>query len=109
MYQSPYIHAATEACSSVGMQAASIPQDKPTMTLNFSSEDSPQHFVQHQVIQEFGHALGLEDEHQSSDFWQTVQEFIDQDKVPQNDEVSWPTTSEDTPDGPASECTTHCW
>lgn len=29
------------------------------------------------VIHEFGHALGMEHEHQRSDFWDVVKEFID--------------------------------
>ncbi len=33
------------------------------------------------VIHEFGHALGLEHEHQRSDFWEVLGEYIDDEKM----------------------------
>ena len=72
----------TEGCSClVGMQASSAAPDKPTMTLNLSDKTYPEYFLRHLVIHEFGHALGLEHEHQRSDFWDTVKDFIDMDRM----------------------------
>ena len=60
--------------------AAKTKTPKPTMTLNLSGDyrDSDK---KHLVIHEFGHALGLEHEHQRSDFWEVIKEFIDIDRM----------------------------
>ena len=50
------------------------------MTLNLSG-GYPESYLKHLVIHEFGHALGLEHEHQRSDFWDVVKEFIDMKKM----------------------------
>ena len=63
------------------MQAATLTQDKPTMMLNLSDQKCPEYFLRHLVIHEFGHALGLEHEHQRSDFWEVVKNFIDMEKM----------------------------
>ena len=63
------------------MQAADIAHDKPTMTLNLSDQKFPEYFLRHLVIHEFGHALGLEHEHQRSDFWETIERFMDLEKM----------------------------
>ena len=55
--------------------------EKPTMMLNYLGDIYPKSYVKHQVINQFGHALGLENEHQRSDFWDVVREFIDIDKM----------------------------
>ena len=61
------MHAASEACSSsVGMDAAVTPQDKPTMTLNLSNKDDPE-LMKSQVVEMFGRALGLEKDEQSTE------------------------------------------
>ena len=58
------MHAATEECSSlVGMEAATVTRDEPTMTLNLSNEDESKF----KVIEMFGRALGLEDEEPSAE------------------------------------------
>ena len=54
---------------------------EPTLMLNLSLNDAPKSFLRYLVIHEFGHALGLEHEHQRSDFWDTVKEFLDQEKM----------------------------
>ena len=59
------------------MQAAATTHDKPTMTLNLSDQKCPEKFLRHLVIHEFGHALGLEHEHQRSDFWEVIERFMD--------------------------------
>ena len=92
-------------CSSlVGMEAASLGSG-PTMTLNLS-KDASEIFLRRLVIHEFGHALGLEHEHQCSDFWDTVQEFVDQGKVERDDSCFRPpaaTEKGECPDGPGLE------
>ena len=53
--------------------------EEPTMVLNLQGL-----FYNSQkriVIHEFGHALGLEHEHQRSDFWDSVVECFDTDKI----------------------------
>ena len=66
------------------MQAAATPQDKPTMTLNLSDQNCPENVLRHLVIHEFGHALGLEHEHQHSDFWEVIERFIDLKRIGDN-------------------------
>ena len=38
-------------------------------------------YKKHTVIHEFGHALGLEHEHQRSCFWSVASEFLDLDQM----------------------------
>ena len=65
-----------------GMDAAKTKQSEPTMTLNLTGPDLyPEGYLKHLVIHEFGHALGLEHEHQRSDFWDTIKDFIDTDTM----------------------------
>ena len=55
---------------------------KPTMWLDLSSGRDD--YQQHVVVHEFGHALGLEHEHQRSDFWKKVKPFINLDLMKDN-------------------------
>ena len=68
-----------------GMDAAKTKKSKPTMMLNLAGPKSHPKgyniYQRHLVIHEFGHALGLEHEHQRSDFWDTIQDFIDTDTM----------------------------
>ena len=63
----------------VGMDAQNVPANEPTMVLNLKGK-SPS-LQRSLVIHEFGHALGLEHEHQRSDFWEVVGKYLDLDKM----------------------------
>lgn len=64
----------------VGTEAHKVKDNKkPTMVLNLKR--LPQDFQRYLVIHEFGHALGLEHEHQRSDFWEVVEKFVDVEKM----------------------------
>ncbi len=66
-------------------------QDKPTMVLSLNGHT---HYIQESlVIHEFGHALGLEHEHQRSDFWDVLGKFLDTDKMKKSSRVSGPEAS----------------
>jgi len=61
--------------SRVGSDAALVDPDKPTMTLGLEKGNTD--YNKHTTIHEFGHALGLEHEHQRSMFWEIAKKFID--------------------------------
>ncbi|XP_064383865.1 uncharacterized protein LOC135332883 isoform X3 [Halichondria panicea] len=66
--------------SKVGRQATTVGDvSKPTMTLSLKGLDpNMQKFL---VVHEFGHALGLEHEHQRSDFWKVADSLLDVGKM----------------------------
>ena len=60
----------------VGMEAKAVEDlKKPTMQLNLGGH-SPD-LQESVVVHQFGHALGLEHEHQRSDFWDVVGKHLD--------------------------------
>ena len=64
----------------VGMEATHVKDlKKPTMQLNLGGH-SPE-LQESLVIHSFGHALGLEHEHQCSDFWEVVGKHIDVERM----------------------------
>ena len=70
----------------VGTEACRISPDKPTMVLSLRGY-SPS-LQRSLVIHQFGHALGLEHEHQRSDFWDVVGDCFDKDKMMKDPRVS---------------------
>ena len=76
----------------VGMDAEKVADfNEPTMVLSLKGFTKTQQ--KSIVIHEFGHALGLEHEHQRSDFWDVVGEFFDQDKMMKDPRVNRPSQS----------------
>ena len=67
--------------SLVGMDAVIVNPPKPTMMLNLSDKKMPDGLQKNLTIHMFGHALGLEHEHQRSDFLEVVMKFINKDKM----------------------------
>ena len=65
--------------SKVGMDATNVVHSEPTMQLNLRG--LPPDLQESVVIHEFGHALGLEHEHQRSDFWEIVAKHLDTEKM----------------------------
>ncbi len=64
----------------IGMDAEMLRSRKPTMVLSLKgqSPDLQKSLVMHQ----FGHALGLDHEHQRSDFWDVVGQHFEQGQIP---------------------------
>ena len=78
----------------VGIEAAQITDlKKPTMQLNLGGH-SPE-LQENLVIHQFGHALGLENEHQRSDFWDTVGRHLDIEQMKMDPFVNPSQTPED--------------
>ena len=78
----------------VGKDAEKVAKfNEPTMVLSLRghSEATQQSLVVH----EFGHALGLEHEHQRSDFWDVVGECFDEDKIKNDPRVNRPSQAKD--------------
>ena len=68
--------------SKVGMDAKSVKEkSEPTMNLDLNGPKLYPDLQKYLVIHEFGHSLGLEHEHQRSDFWSVVADFVDMEKM----------------------------
>lgn len=52
------------------------------MYLDLSFPDKT--YQEHLIVHEFGHVLGLGHEHQRSDFWSWIKEYIDENKMKQD-------------------------
>ncbi len=75
------MYAASEgrSFSRVGTDAASVKDLKLTMSLNFV--EGRNDYNEHIVVHEFGHALGMEHEHQRSKFWSVAKKVLDVKKM----------------------------
>ena len=79
----------------VGMCAAKVRGSDPTMMLNLNKKEFPSEKEQRSlVIHEFGHALGLEHEHQRSDFWDVMEKHINLDRMKEDKRVKDPIADE---------------
>ncbi len=65
--------------SAIGTDVHNVNADKPTMMLDLKGYHH--WFRKYLVIHQFGHALGLDHEHQRQDFWEGIDEHIDKDKM----------------------------
>ncbi len=77
----------------VGTHAARAKKDSPTMVLDLTDQFidvniKKDQFRRSLVIHEFGHALGLEHEHQRSDLWEVLDKYIDKEKMNDSNRVS---------------------
>ncbi len=68
----------------VGMHADRAKNDSPTMVLDLTDQFiniKKDQYRRSLVIHVFGHALGLEHEHQRSGFWKVLDKYIDKEKM----------------------------
>ena len=65
--------------SKVGTDGVSVDKSKPTMVLRLYKGKTD--YNRHVVMHEFGHILGLEHEHQRSEFWKIAKTFLDVGKM----------------------------
>ena len=56
-------------------------KSKPTMNLDLKDSRFDPDTQKFLVVHEFGHALGLEHEHQRSGFWKVASKFVDTAKM----------------------------
>ena len=74
------------SCSAIGIEAKEKDESEPTMTLGLIK--GRHDYNTHIVVHEFGHALGMEHEHQRSKFWSIAKDFIDVDKMRSDPELA---------------------
>ncbi len=77
----------------IGSRAEGVKSSKPTMMLDLSDRyinkernpDDYWKFRRSLIIHEFGHALGMEHEHQRSDLWHVIRPYIDMNAMESTD------------------------
>ena len=77
-----YYNIGSSCWSKIGTDAKTV-ADKtlPTMNLALNGAGFQPDYQKYLVIHEFGHSLGLEHEHQCSNFWSVASKFIDLNKM----------------------------
>ena len=74
---------------------------KMTIKLNLADLDKEPELQESIVIKQFGHALGLKNEHQRSDFWNVIRKYLKVEKMKTSPEIGsifeglWAATSEE--------------
>ena len=90
--------------SKLGMQVTTDntgPKKKMTIKLNLADLGEQPELQESIVIKLFGHALGLRNEHQRSDFWNVIRKYLNVEKMKENPEIEsafenqWAATSEE--------------
>ena len=77
----------TDNWSMVGIKAESVTKvTEPTMMLHLGGHLPD--LQQSLVVHEFGHALGLEHEHQSSKFWDVLEKHLDVEEMEKDPKVA---------------------
>ena len=84
------------------MQVTTTSTDPKKMTvyLNLADLDKEPELQESIVIKQFGHALGLKNEHQRSNFWKVIGKYLNVEKMKENPEIEsafvnqWAATSE---------------
>ncbi len=78
-----FFYTDTEGCSCmIGMDAEIVQSlSQPTMVLSLRGQ--PRYIQKSLVMHQFGHALGLDHEHQRSDFWDVVGSYFEKEHIPQ--------------------------
>ena len=82
-----FVDTEEKSWSMVGMDADRVRSfTEPTMQLNLGGH-SPE--VQESIVVKcFGHALGLEHEHQRSDFWSVLEKHLDVERIKAKPQVA---------------------
>ena len=89
--------------SKLWMQVTTTSTDpkKMTVCLNLAGLEEQPELQESIVIKQFGHALGLKNEHQRSDFWNVIRKYLNVGKMKENPEIEsafedqWAATSEE--------------
>ncbi len=79
------VHACAEpgqSCTKVGTDAETVPkgekEENATMWLDLTGDDRYKEYL---VMHEFGHALGLNHEHQQAFFWNNIGKFLKEEEM----------------------------
>ena len=71
-----FVAATHQSLSKVGVQAQNDPESANKATVTLAIDGLPDNEIQHLVLHEFGHILGLCHEHQHSDYLSVMDRFL---------------------------------